>query len=78
MADHKRRSAPSHLHHHQRLAVSAQRVLQQVGETRVPERHVGVFTPQRIDDITERRQRLVDALSFSEAVALRPGLGDPL
>lgn len=43
-----------HLHHHQGLAVSAQRVLQQVGEARVPERDMGVFAPQSVDDVSER------------------------
>ncbi len=68
----------SHLHHHERLAVSAQRVLQQVGEAWVSERDVGVFAPQRVDDITKCWQRFVDALSFSEATALRPWLSNPL
>lgn len=68
----------THLHHHQRLAVPAERVLQQVGEPRVPEGHVGVAAAQRVDDVAQRRQRLVDALGLAEAAALRPRLGDPL
>lgn len=67
-----------HLHHHQRLAVPAERVLQKVGEPRVSEGHVGVSAAQRIDDVAQRRQGLVDALGLAEAAALRPGLGDPL
>lgn len=68
----------SHLNHHEGLAVPTQRVLQQVGEAGVSERDVGVFTPQRVDDVSERRQRFVDALSLSETTALRPRLTDPL
>lgn len=68
----------THLDHHQGLAVSAQRVLQQVGEPRVPEGDVGMSAAQRTDDITQRRQRLVDALRFPEPAALRSGLPDPL
>lgn len=37
-----------------------------------------MLAPQRVDDVTKRRQGLVDTLSLSEPVALRPRLGDPL
>lgn len=67
-----------HLHHHQRLAVPAERVLQEIGEPGVPEGHVGVSAAQRVDHVAQRRQRLVDALGLAEAAALRPRLGDPL
>ena len=69
---------PPHLHHHEGLAVPAQRVLQQVGEPRVPEGHVGVAAAQRVDDVAQRRQRLVDALRLAQAAALRARLGDAL
>lgn len=68
----------THLDHHQGLAVSAQRVLQEVGEPRVPEGDMSVSAAQRADDVTQRRQRLVDALRFPEPAAFCSGLPDPL
>lgn len=67
-----------HLHHHEGLAVPAERVLQQVGELGVAEGHVALAGAQSRDDVPQRRQRLVDVLRLPQAAALRPGLAHAL
>lgn len=68
----------THLHHHESFTISTKRVLQEVRETGVSEGHVWVFGAQGIDDVTQRRQWLVDALSLTQTAALSTGFGDSL
>ncbi len=70
--------ALTNLHHHEGLAVSAERVLQQVCEAGVPEGHVWVFGAQGVDDVAQRRQWFVDTLSLTQTAALGAGFGNPL
>ena len=62
-----------------RLRVTAERLRQHPGELRLTIWHVSVVTRrQRLDDLAERRKRLIDALRFVKGLTLRTRLGDPL
>ena len=63
---------------HQGLAVSAQTVLEEVGELRVAVGNVGVLLGERHDDVAEVRQGLVDVLGLGQSKPLAPAVLDPL
>ena len=60
-----------HLRDHQRLAVATERVLQEVSELGVAVRNEVLLRPQRVDDVTKRRQTLVDVLRFLQSSTVR-------
>lgn len=68
----------AHLHHHEGLAVPAERVLKEVGELGVAKGHVAVAGAQSRDDVPQGRQRLVDVLRLPQAAALGPRLAHAL
>lgn len=59
---------------HQCLAIASKRVLEQVREFRVAVRDVCILVGDRIDDVAEARQTLVDRLCFPKSVSCRAGL----
>lgn len=73
-----RPACDAHLHHHEGLAVPAERVLKEVGELGVAKGHVAVAGAQSRDDVPQGRQRLVDVLRLPQAAALGPRLAHAL
>jgi len=55
-----------HAHSHEGFGVSAQRVLQQVGQRGVAEGHVVALLGATHDHVTERREGLVDGLEYND------------
>eukprot|EP00048_Salpingoeca_helianthica_P014770 m.223474 g.223474 ORF g.223474 m.223474 type:complete len:491 (-) comp16256_c0_seq1:1326-2798(-) len=61
------------LHNHERLRSAAQRVLQQMSQLRVAVRNVLLLCPERVNDITQRRERLVDVGGLTQTVLVVKG-----
>eukprot|EP00968_Pinguiococcus_pyrenoidosus_P012382 scaffold1087_cov198-Pinguiococcus_pyrenoidosus.AAC.9 len=58
-------------HEHQCLGIRAERILQEMGQHRVAERHVVALLRPRGDDVAQGGQRLVDVLRLLECLASR-------
>eukprot|EP00968_Pinguiococcus_pyrenoidosus_P000654 scaffold40_cov305-Pinguiococcus_pyrenoidosus.AAC.25 len=66
------------IHNHQRLAVAAQRRLQQLGQLRVSEGHVPRLVPKRREDVREAAERPIDVLRLLQPIAGGSAAADSL